>query len=171
MVVATVVHPSKSPQSLSLRSMLTLRVTPVYSSLLLMKFRPLLTWLQVMSLSPPKRSKTGTRRINLKMNVSHSIPGLLKTRKSLRLFFCLPVLFREPRTTSTSSLRVSRNSTGFGNKSLLMSLKLSTRTILNLKTMRRSFAVSRISSKKLTPLQALTLLVLFHSRPKMLSLA
>jgi len=56
-------------------------------SLLLMRFRVLLTEPLLPYSSLPKRFKTGTRRIYLRMSVSLSTLGLPVTRKSLRLSF------------------------------------------------------------------------------------
>jgi hypothetical protein len=80
--------------------------------------------------------KTGTRRINLRTNVNLSMIGLQKIKKSLRSSFFLQVQYKEPKTTLTNFLKISRDLTGYGKNKLNLNLSYSTAKILNLKILR-----------------------------------
>jgi len=117
----------------------------------LKKYKVLLTELP-MFLSPLRTFKTGTRKINLRTRESHSTTGLQRIRKSLRSSFFLLVLFKELKTMSTNSLRVSRNSTGSGRRRLTKSYLILTRKSLNLKILRKNSLSSLKVRMKLTSL-------------------
>jgi len=131
--------------------MFILKVIPALLSQLLRRFRAPLTELLPMFLSLPRTSKTGIKKINQRTKESHSMTGLLRIRKSLRLSFFLLVQSKEPKTTSTSSLRASRSSTGSGRRRLIRNFPNSTLQTHNLKTSSKNFSISPKVKTKLVP--------------------
>ena len=103
----------------------------------------------LMYLSLLRMFKTGTRRINLRTNVSPSMIGLQKIRKLLRSSFFLLVQSKVPKTTLTNSLKILRDLIGYGNNKSKHNLNYSTAKILNLKILRANSKISALSMMKL----------------------
>jgi hypothetical protein len=93
--------------------------------------------------------KTGTRRINLRTNVNLSMIGLQKIKKLLRSSFFLLVQSKVLRTTSTNSLKISRDLTGFGDNRLKHNLSFSTAKTPNSKILRVNLEISALLMMKL----------------------